>query len=118
MNVPEPIHVHTSVNTIMVSESLRPATMKSSCDLICRERYRLKPARTSRYARITQRYQLIAPPHPNDVRRAPWADATGGRTARGMPKIAATRVRWQRTAHSRAPDGGGARLESNGSIAS
>ena len=38
MKVPEPIQVHTSVNTMVVSESLRPATMKSSCDLTCRAR--------------------------------------------------------------------------------
>jgi len=38
MKVPEPIQVQTSVNTILVSDRLRPATMKSSCDLICRDR--------------------------------------------------------------------------------
>ncbi len=38
MNVPDPIHVQTSVKTILVSDRLRPATMKSSCDLIWRDR--------------------------------------------------------------------------------
>jgi len=38
MKVPEPIHVQTSVKTILVSERLRPATMKSSCDLTWRDR--------------------------------------------------------------------------------
>ena len=38
MKVPDPIHVQTSVKTILVSERLRPATMKSSWFLICRDR--------------------------------------------------------------------------------
>ncbi len=37
MNVPDPIQVQTSVKTILVSDRLRPATMKSSCDLTWRD---------------------------------------------------------------------------------
>jgi len=41
MKVPDPIQVQTSVKTILVSERLRPATMKSSCERIWRERQML-----------------------------------------------------------------------------
>jgi hypothetical protein len=58
MNVPEPIQVQMSVNTMTDHFRLRPATMKSSWLLMRLARMKLNTVKTRRYRRMMTMYHI------------------------------------------------------------